>query len=380
MTYNPSTGKVGYKAYPTGGGGGGVSSVATNDATGITGGTITSTGTLALDTALIVQTKADVQRKLDSAATANQFSFRGTTTDFRPFKYIGDGVTTFKGFRGGFGVTYDSTSAGDTVLIASIDTSHTSTGITTWNDVTRIVDSLNAADEFNNQITYADAGGGTTMTVSGGAITATGTGTAVSVGTGSNYSNKTRLEYLVTAASATAVAGWRQATTKFFLGNTSGQGGFTYTCYFGNATGASTATTRCFVGMQSSTSAPTDVEPSTLVNMFGVGWEAADGNLQFFNNDGTGTATKTDLGGSFPVPTTDRSVGYKLFMYSAPNSSVVSYVLTHLNSGATASGSVSSDLPANTLFLGGRGYMSVGGTSSIIGIALIKQYIKSGLL
>lgn len=276
----------------------------------------------------------------------------------------------------GFGLTASGSAP---TIVLNVDTTHNSTGIATWGDVTRIVDSLNLADAFTQQIAYADAGGGTTMTVTGAAITATGTGTAVSVGTGSNYSNKTRLEYLVTVASATAVAGWRQATTKFFLGNTAGQGGFVYTCYFGNATGASTATTRCFVGMQSSTAAPTDVEPSTLINMFGVGWDAADGNLQFFNNDGTGTATKTDLGGSFPVPTTDRSVGYKLFMYSAANSSVVSYVLTHLNTGATASGSVSSDLPANTAFLGGRGYMSAGGTSSVIGIALIKQYIKSQL-
>jgi hypothetical protein len=66
-------------------------------------------------------------------------------------------------------------------------------------------------------------------------------------------------------------------------------------------------------------------------------------------------------------------------MYSAPNSSVVSYTLTDLNSGTSTSGSVSSDLPSNTTFLSGRGYMSVGGTSSVIGIALIKQYIKSAM-
>lgn len=373
-----------------------------------------------------IQTKPNTIRLLDSATAANTTTFRGTTTDYRPFKYVGGSTFTFKGHRGGYGITYDSTSAGDTILIAKvdtatlfpavratvsggsatdttgymvkinqgygttitgtlpnvnirIDTSHNSNGITTWNDVTRIVDSLNAESDFNQQISYCDAGGGTTLTASGVAITATGTATAVSVGTGSNYSNKTRLEYLVTVAATTAVAGWRQATAKFFFGNTSGQGGFNYTCYFGNATGASTTTNRCFVGMSSNVSAPTDVEPSTLTNMFGIGWDAADANIQFFNNDGTGTATKTDLGGSFTVPTTDRSVGYKLTMSSVANSSVVSYTLTNLNTGATASGSVSSDLPANTVFLAGRGYMSVGGTSSVIGIALIKQYIKSQL-
>lgn len=300
-----------------------------------------------------VLTRGEDKRKRDSTAAADAFQFRGTTTDVRPFKYVGDNIVTHKGFRAGRNVEIDSTSAGDSIIV------------------------FNAINDFDQQVCYADAGGGTTITAVGAAITATGTGTAVSVGTSNNYSNKTRLEYLVTTASTTAVAGWRQATTKFFFGNTAGQGGFTYTCYFGNATGAATTTNRCFVGMQSSTAAPTDVQPSSLINMFGVGWDAADGNLQFFNNDASGTATKTDLGGSFPVPTTDRSIGYKLYMYSAPNSSVVSYTVTDLNSGTSVSGSVSSDLPANTLFLGGRGYMSVGGTSSVIGIALIKMSIKS---
>lgn len=49
-----------------GGGGGSVISVATNNATGITGGTITSTGTLAIDTADIITTKASRKKLSDS--------------------------------------------------------------------------------------------------------------------------------------------------------------------------------------------------------------------------------------------------------------------------------------------------------------------------
>ena len=104
-----------------------VTSVATNNGSGITGGTITGSGTLALDTALIVQTKADVQRKLDSTANSNSVTFRKPTTDFSLFKYIGTPVYTWKALRAGYGIIHDSTSAGDTIIITKVDTINVAT-------------------------------------------------------------------------------------------------------------------------------------------------------------------------------------------------------------------------------------------------------------
>ncbi len=56
----------------------GVTSVATNNATGITGGTITSTGTLAIDT-LLISTRAWRQKGIDSVASLITGSVSGTT-------------------------------------------------------------------------------------------------------------------------------------------------------------------------------------------------------------------------------------------------------------------------------------------------------------
>lgn len=67
MVYNPTTGVWARSTWPaTGGGGGSVVSVATNNGTGITGGTITVSGTLAIDTAGTISTKLWRQKGVDS--------------------------------------------------------------------------------------------------------------------------------------------------------------------------------------------------------------------------------------------------------------------------------------------------------------------------
>ncbi len=221
-------------------------------------------------------------------------------------------------------------------------------------------------------------GNSTTITAVGsGALTATGTATSANVAV-TNYHTRMRgLEYLVTVASTTAVAGFRETVNQHWLGNVAESGGFHLVCRFGPATGVSTATNRCFVGFSTATSAPTDVEPSTITSMFGVGWDAADANIQFMHNDGSGVATKVDLGASFPVPTADRTEVYELDLYAAPNSTTIYYRLRDLTDATQASGNVSSNIPAvNTLF-SARGWMSVGGTSSVIGIALKSLLIET---
>ena len=224
---------------------------------------------------------------------------------------------------------------------------------------------------------WSAAGNSTTITAVGAAaLTATGTATAVNVATTNRYTQMRGLEYLVTVAATNAVAGFRDAVAQYWLGNTSGSGGFHFVCRFGPATGVATATHRLFVGLTSGTGAPTDVEPSSLTNMFGVGYDAADANIQFFNNDGSGTATKTSLG--IAVPTADRTSVYELAMYAAPNSTTIYYTFKDLASGgSTVSGSVNTDIPAVNTLLAARGWMSVGGSSSVIGIALKSLYLES---
>ena len=79
-----------------------------------------------------------------------------------------------------------------------------------------------------------------------------------------------------------------------------GSSGFKVTMRGGPDTGTSTATDRFFMGLKPAAN-PTDVNPSTLANIVGMGWDSADTNVQIMTNDASGTATKIDLGASFLV-------------------------------------------------------------------------------
>ncbi len=231
----------------------------------------------------------------------------------------------------------------------------------------------------NKVFLVSPAGNSTTIpTIGAAAPTATGTATAANVATTNRHQRMKRIDYLVTTAATTAVAGWRVAAAQFTIGAaTAGDGGFHFITRWGPATGVATATNRAFVGLANSTSAPTDVEPSTITNMIGMGWDAADTNIQLMYR-GAGAVTKVDLGASFPVPTSDRTAVYELALFSPPGTTQsVSYEVTDLVSGAVATGTITTGLPSNTTLLAPRGWMSVGGTSSVIGIALMSLYIET---
>lgn len=212
----------------------------------------------------------------------------------------------------------------------------------------------------------------TSFTVFGVATpTATGTATAVTLGTADIYGYEAKVEALVTVAATTAVAGFRNNDRLVTVGGpAAGVGGFAFTTRGGPATGVATATSRFFMGLANSTVAPTDVEPSSITSIVGIGYDAADTNLQIMHNDATGTATKVDLGASFPVPTTDRSAWYELALYSPKGTTQsVNWTVTNLITGATASGTITTDMPAASAGLCPRIWSSAGGTSSVIGVA-----------
>ena len=225
--------------------------------------------------------------------------------------------------------------------------------------------------------------GTTVLTQVGIAIANTGAASAASWASTNLHTKMSRIDYLVTTATATAVAGWRYNTSRWTVGNnnsTDGGGGFHFICRWGPATGVATATNRAFVGMTNITAAPTDVEPSTITNIIGMGWDAADTNVQIMHR-GAGAITKINLGSNFPVPTTDRTKVYELVLFSPPNTTTqtVGYRVEDLTTGSVAEGTLTTNLPTTTTSLAPRGWMSAGGTSSVIGISLMKLYIESDL-
>ena len=226
-----------------------------------------------------------------------------------------------------------------------------------------------------NKVAFANPNGGdTTVATVGLALTATGTATAAATAATNRYKWIRKVEYLVTVAATTAVAGFHSAIANFARG-TGADGGFHYVCRFGPATGVASANRRLFVGMSNLLVAPTDVNPSTLLNMIGVGYDSADTNIQIMHNDGAGAATKVDTG--IVKPSADRTIAYELALFSPPGASYVDYQFTQLNASTTFRGRISTDLPATGTFLAPRGYTSVGGTSSVTGLALMGLYIET---
>ena len=240
------------------------------------------------------------------------------------------------------------------------------------------LDSLLQETMARNKVsTWLPAGNGTSVSTNGFGVTAIGTATAANVSTTNLHTWTRGIEYLVTAAATTAIAGYRIAAAQYGRGNMTGAGGFWYVSRFGPATGVSTATNRLFTGFRNVITAPTDVEPSSLINIIGAGWDAADTNIQLMYNDGTGTATKVDTG--IAVPTVDRTSMYELAMFCAPNGSTIYFEFTDLVNGTVFTANTTTDIPSSTTLLSPQGWMSVGGTSSVIGYALKGLYIATDL-
>ncbi|MDZ4086049.1 MAG: DUF2793 domain-containing protein [Tabrizicola sp.] len=226
---------------------------------------------------------------------------------------------------------------------------------------------------------FVPAGNGGADTQMGLVISATGTATSENVATTNLHNYMRRRSWRITTASTTAVAGIRGGALQFSVGGPSaGLGGFHLVWRWGPATGVTNASHRAFVGMRNSTAAPTDVNPSTQTNICGMGYDSADTNVQFMYNDGTGTATKVDLGAGFAKPNADLTSVYELAMFARPGTTQsLTYEVTNLVSGAVATGTVTTDLPTTTTLINPYSYMSVGGVSSVIGFATMSLYIET---
>jgi len=265
-------------------------------------------------------------------------------------------------------------SDGDFMFAGDPPTSHTHT-ISEITSLQTTLDGKNIylADAHLMSWQPAGAGSSTITAIGAAALTATGTATAAARATTSKYTARSRLDYLVTVAATTAVAGFRYNVANTVLrGNQSWLGGFYLDVEFGISTGTSNATRRMFAGLRGSSAAPTDVNPSTLTNIIGVGYDAADTNLKLMYNDGAGTATKVDLGSNFPIPSADNTSSYRLIIWCNPNASDVNWSLTNIDTGAVTSGTINTDIPAATQYLTLNCYTSVGGTSAVTGISLFK--------
>lgn len=209
--------------------------------------------------------------------------------------------------------------------------------------------------------------------------TVVGTATARVVTTTNLFTRMRRLGY-VSAGTAGSLASFRVAVAQITTG-TGTLGGFHKVLRFGISDNAPVAGARMFMGIASSGSAPTNVEPSTLLNGIGVGHGAADTNLKIFYG-GSVAQTPIDLGANFPINGANVDA-YDLSLFSPPSGNgEIYYEVTRLNTGDVASGVITPSggvaLPGSTTLMSYMwGYRTNNLTALAVGLDIMGDYIET---
>lgn len=200
-----------------------------------------------------------------------------------------------------------------------------------------------------------------TTTQLGITVTSTGTGTAATLSSSNKATSMKRMG-LTSAATTNAAAGWQcNSSNHFTRGSAAGCGGFYVNLTFGIAAFNATGLLFAGVGSNNGSTILTATALTSAADIFGVGMEASDTNLQWITNDNSGNITKTDLGSNFVIAT---AMLIEVEIYCAPNSSDMYYTVKNLGTGNIASGTLSSNLPRNTIFLCPSILIGTGASSS----------------
>ena len=183
----------------------------------------------------------------------------------------------------------------------------------------------------------------------------------------------TRLGY-VSAATAGALAGAREAVAKFTTGAGPGLGGFFARYRFGVSDAATVAGARMFVGLDALTAAPTNIDPSTKVNCVGVGQIAASNNLHIIRGNAT-AKTPIDLGVNFPANTNNDAYELSLF---APPAGGCYWQVRRLNTAFEATGFLpSTEIPVATQLLCHQLWRCNNTTALAVGLDVCGIYIET---
>lgn len=220
-------------------------------------------------------------------------------------------------------------------------------------------------------------GDSTTISQHGATFTAQGSVTAATTDTATFLQGQRRAEIKQVIPNTGNAAGLYSTVAQFYRGDVAGHGGWYMAFRWAVGTGQA-ATTRGFCGLSSSVAAISDVDPSSLADVIGMGWDASDNEIQIMHRTGTGTVQKYALyDGIWPVPTSDNSALFLFELYCPPNGAGISWRLEEPVSKAFDFGTFFTDIPADTTMLAPRMYVGVGGVSSVIGLNFMNLYAET---
>ncbi len=227
----------------------------------------------------------------------------------------------------------------------------------------------------NSVFLLSPSNGTTAPTVIGGQLTTATTISHQQTIASANPWQATRRARFQTSTTAGNATGARTAYGQWFFGNAADFGGFFFRAQFGMNINLNGGQKFCGLAFASTAIAG---DPSGLLNMCGMGYDAADastGNWKFMRNDGTGVATKVDLGVDAARNTTH---GYDLIMFAKPNAAELFVRIVNIHTGIVVlDTSYTTDIPALNTALSFKCEARNGAVAAADNIEIAKAYIES---
>lgn len=181
---------------------------------------------------------------------------------------------------------------------------------------------------------------------------------------------------MATASGANNSAAVRNSIESAWRGNAANAGGFVYWTRLELATVA--ANIRFAAGLFNTVLVLTaTADPNTQLDAVYFGCNSGDSNLSICSNDNVGTATCTTLGGSYPCIT--NGALYDFWLAAPPNGSAISYCIERLDVPAAVCGSVTSDLPRNSVQLTWQNWLNTGSNVTAMSMGNLGECILVNL-
>ena len=225
---------------------------------------------------------------------------------------------------------------------------------------------------FANGVRWWAPSSGTTVGAVGLSATTTATISHPAIASTNIWTSMVRWR-MATSTTAGNSSGVRSNADVVWRGNAAGLGGWFFAARC--TANVTSANGRAYVGLNDATAVTGNVNPSTLTHAAYFGFDSAQTTWRFCTNDGTGNATCTDLGANFPVNLA--SDGFEFRMFAPPNGSDVKYWAQRLGTGATASGTITTDLPTNTTLLSLQAWVNNGTDASANNLECARVYLES---
>jgi hypothetical protein len=180
---------------------------------------------------------------------------------------------------------------------------------------------------------------------------------------------------VTSAATANAVADERSAVTLCWRGDQPNFGGFKYISRISIA--IQPALSRQFHGLLASVAAlATTTNVKALTNAVGFGYvQGTDTNWQVLHNDASGVCTSIDMGSNFPVSSLTNV--YTFYVVASPNASSIWVRAVEEVSGNVFEQELTTNIPANNIFLSVRNYMNNGGTAAACAYECSGVYLET---